>query len=392
MWCQKDQRLRESNDMITKNLIFLVIRLKKGGAERVVSILLKKLTDNQDANIHLILLEDGIDYDLPKNISPVILHHGKKSNYRKFLELPYVAYQIAKYIKENDIDTVVSFLYRSNYINLIANFFGTKHKSIINIRSTTSRYLNEGLLGKVNLFLIRALFNKADLIISNSEGVKDDLNDLMKIKTRHISIPNPIDIAKVKELEDSKLGATKHIDENINYIISVGRLIPLKRNKDLLLAFSDVDKQLNNTKLLFLGDGDFKSTLIDYSKELGIKDKVIFLGNVDNPFYYLKRSKLFVMTSEIEGFPNVLIEAMACGIPVISSNCKSGPAEILGNDQYGLLFEVGDIDALSEKILRVMKDDELQIKLQKLSFHRVLDYDVNKIIQRFEKEILANEK
>lgn len=377
--------------MTSHNILFLVISMKKGGAERVLSILFNNLTDNQDVNIHMIMLENGIDYDIPTGISPIILHHGKKNNFRKFLELPFIAYKIAKYIKEKDIEVVVSFLYRPNYINLMAKFFSSKHRSIINVRSTTSRYLNEGLLGKVNLFLIRALFNKADLIISNSIGVREDLNNLINMKTKHISIPNPIDIRKVKDLEDSQQDVDQLIDENINYVISVGRLIPLKRNKDLILAFSHIHDQLGNTKLLFLGDGDLKDNLIEYSNQLGIKDKVIFLGNVDNPFYYLKRSKLFVMTSEIEGFPNVLIEAMACGIPVISSNCKSGPEEILGNDQYGLLFEVGDIDSLSEKILKVMKDNELQIKLQELSYQRALDYDVGKIIKKFEKEILTNE-
>ncbi len=377
--------------MKNKNILFLVISMNKGGAERVVSILLKHLDTKKNVKVYLIMMEEGTAYELPSNVKTIVLFDGEKSAIRKFLELPLVAFKVARFAKINQIDTIVSFLYRPNYANILTKLFGFSGRMIINIRSTTSRYLNEGILGKTNLVLIKGLFNKADLIISNSIGVREDLNNLMNMKTKHISIPNPIDITKVKELENSSQGITKYLDENVNYIISVGRLIPLKRNKDLLLAFSNVDNQLENTKLLFLGDGDLRSALIEYSEELGIKDKVIFLGNVNNPFYYLKRSKLFVMTSEIEGFPNVLIEAMACGIPVISSNCKSGPAEILGNDQYGLLFEVGDIDALSEKILKVIKDDELQLKLQNLSFQRALDYDVNKIIPRFEKEILANE-
>lgn len=378
--------------MAAKNILFLAISMNKGGAERVISILLKHLASNKNLKVYLIMMEKGIAYDLPSNIEPIILFDKAKSGIRKFLELPFVALKIARFAKKNQIDTIVSFLYRPNYINVMSKFFGFKGNSIINIRSTTSRYLNEGFLGKVNLFLIRNLFNKADLIISNSIGVKKDLNNLMNIRTKHISIPNPIDITKVKELENSNHRIIKQIDENVNYIISVGRLIPLKRNKDLLLAFSSIHEQLDNTKLLLLGDGELKEDLIQYTKELNIVDNVIILGNVDNPFYYLKRSKLFVMTSELEGFPNVLIEAMACGIPVISSNCKSGPAEILKNSKYGLLFDVGDIHSLSEKILKVMRDNELQIKLQRLSHQRALDYDVDKIIKRFEKEILNNEK
>jgi len=377
--------------MLTKNILFLAISLNKGGAERVVSILLKHLTSHQNVNIYLILMEDGIAYELPENIKPIVLSRSKKSGMRKLLELPLIAYQIAKFAKENKIDTIISFLYRPNYINILAKFFGFKGQSIINIRSTTSRYLNEGLLGKINLFLIKNLFNKADLIISNSIGVKEDLNTLLTIDTRHIAIPNPIDITKVEALSDSTQGINQELDPSIDYIISVGRLIPLKRNKDLLLAFSKIYKQLDNAKLLFVGEGQLKEDLIQYSEKLNIKDKVIFLGNVDNPFYYLKKSTLFVMTSELEGFPNVLIEAMACGLPVVSSNCTSGPKEILGDEEYGLLYEVGDIESLCKNILTVMTDKKMQINLREQALKRVSDYSLDKIIPQFEREILNDE-
>jgi N-acetylgalactosamine-N,N'-diacetylbacillosaminyl-diphospho-undecaprenol 4-alpha-N-acetylgalactosaminyltransferase len=374
--------------MGTKNILFFIPTMQKGGAERVVSILLNHLSNNPNIACYLVMMEDGIAYDLPENIKPIVLSKRSKSGLRKLLELPFVAYQVAKFTKQHKIDTIVSFLYRPNYINILTRYFGFKGKKIINIRSTTSRYLNEGLLGKINLFLIRQLFNKADLIVSNSEGVKEDLNDLMPIYTKHISIPNPIDIEKIQELANSSEGIVKNIDKNINYIISVGRLISLKRNKDLLLAFSMIHEQLDDTKLLFLGDGELKEELIQYSKDLMIADKVLFMGNVDNPFYYLKKSKLFVMTSELEGFPNVLIEAMACELPVISSNCKSGPAEILGNDEYGLLYKVGNTNDLAQKISKILSDNDLQKKLSKQAFKRASNYSLDKIIPQFEREII----
>ena len=373
--------------MQDKNILFLVISMNKGGAERVVSILLKHLESGKNVNVYLIMMERGIAYDLPSSIKPIILYHGNKSSLRKFIELPLVAWKILKITKAKKIDTIVSFLYRANYVNIFTKLLGFKGKSIINIRSTTSRYLNEGILGKINLFLIKHLFNKADLIISNSFGVKKDLNDLVNITTKHISIPNPIDIKTVSNL--CKKEEIKKLEKNTKYIISVGRLIPLKRNKDLILAFSMIHHQLENIKLLFLGDGFLLEELIEYSNTLGIRDKVVFLGNVDNPFYYLNKSELFVMTSELEGFPNVLIEAMACKLPVISSNCKSGPSEILKDNKYGLLFEVGDVKKLSQKIFNIMINNNLKEKLEQVAYNRSKDYNVEKIIVKFEQEILS---
>ena len=101
------------------------------------------------------MMEDGIEYTLPNYVNPIIFSKSKKSGFQKLFELPFIAWKLKKYIQDNDIKTVISFLFRPNYINLIAKILGSSHKSIINIRSTTSRYKNEGILGKVNLFLIK---------------------------------------------------------------------------------------------------------------------------------------------------------------------------------------------------------------------------------------------
>jgi N-acetylgalactosamine-N,N'-diacetylbacillosaminyl-diphospho-undecaprenol 4-alpha-N-acetylgalactosaminyltransferase len=328
-------------------------------------------------------LEDGLDYQIPKDITPIVLSKTKKSGIKKLLELPFIARELSKYINDNHIDTVISFLYRPNYINILAKLFGSKHKTIINIRSTTSRYLNEGLQGKVNLFLIKRLFNKADLIISNSKGVDEDLKSLMHISTQTKVIYNPVDIKYIEEkkniCEDNKFIFKKEK----KYIISVGRLIPLKRNKDLIDAFYILQKTDINLDLLFLGDGILKDKLISYCNELHIAHKIHFLGNVSNPFYYLNKSSLFVLNSEIEGFPNVLVEAMACGLPVISSDCKSGPREILKDEKYGLLYPVGNIEILTEKIKFILYHEIDLENVKKKNAKQLENFEINKIMKEF---------
>lgn len=357
--------------------------MKKGGAERVISLLLKELENEQNTKVHFIMMENKIDYRLPKSIISIILSRSKKGSLQKLLELPFIAWKLKKYIKKNDIDTVMSFLYRPNYINILAKIFGSNHKSIINIRSTTSRYKNEGFLGKINLFLINSLFNKADLIISNSKGVDEDLKSIMNITTNTKVIYNPVDIKYINSKKDICEDVDFKFEENRKYIISVGRLIPLKRNSDLIEAFFELQKNDKNLELIFLGDDFYKNILINLCKEFKINEKVHFLGNVKNPFYYLNKSDLFILNSEIEGFPNVLLEAMACGLPVISSDCKSGPREILENEKYGLLYPVGDINLLLEKIKYYLYEEKNIEKIRFMNIERAKYFNKDYSIKDF---------
>jgi len=195
--------------MKKKRILFFTASFKKGGAERVMIYLMKYFYTLENYEIHFILMENENEYELPEYIKPQVLSKNKKNSIQKFIEIPYKALQLTKYIKNNSIDIVMSFVYRPNYVNVLSQLFGSKHKAIINIRSTTSRYKNEGLLGKINLLLINNLFDKADLIISNSKGVDEDLKSLMNISTITKIIHNPVDIEFIN--------MQKNICEDINF-------------------------------------------------------------------------------------------------------------------------------------------------------------------------------
>lgn len=371
--------------MLNKKLSILITSLGGGGAERVVSILLNELKSQYD--ITLVLMSNVIVYDIPDTIDVLYLENSSvfESGIKKILKLPILGWKYKNLCQFKNIDLSLSFMYRPNYINILAKIFGSKHKSIINIRSTTSRYKNNGILGKVNLFFINTLFDKADLIISNSKGVDEDLKSLINISTNTKVIYNPVDVEYINSKKDICEDLDFKFRADKKYIISVGRLIPLKRNIDLIKAFFELQKNDDRLELIFLGNGVLKNNLINQCMEFNIKEKVYFLGNVKNPFYYLKRSDLFVLSSEIEGFPNVLVEAMACGLPVISSDCKSGPREILEDEKYGLLYPVGDVDMLlnTMKYYLYEKVDREIIKNNNLK--RIESFSVDKIINEFKK-------
>lgn len=231
--------------------------------------------------------------------------------------------------------------------------------------------------------MINNLFDKADLIISNSKGVDEDLKSIMNITTNTKVIYNPVDIKYINSKKDICEDVDFDFKEDKKYVISVGRLIPLKRNIDLIKAFFELQKEDDNLEVLFLGDGILKNDLINECVKLNIENKVHFLGNVKNPFYYLSRSNLFVLNSQIEGFPNVLVEAMTCGLPVISSDCKSGPKEILEDEKYGLLYPVGEVNTLIEKMKFYLYGNMNRENIKKMNLKKLEEFSIDKIMNKF---------
>lgn len=264
--------------------------------------------------------------------------------------------RLVSYLKREEPDALFSSKHRANQIAILARAIaGVKTRLLVKIETNLSASLAKQNRFKRFLFIkqLRLFYPYADGVIGVSQGVTDDLLQLISGNPgRFHTIYNPV---LPKDLADKASEAVDHpwLGGDLPVVIGAGRLTRQKDFATLLRAFSLVLKE-RPARLLLLGDGPEREGLEALSRELGISAAVDFHGFVANPFPFIARSNLFVLSSAWEGFGNVLVEAMALGVPVVSTDCPSGPREILHDGALGPLTPVGDSAALAAAILAIL--------------------------------------
>ena len=258
---------------------------------------------------------------------------------------------LIRYLRLSPPRTLLSLL---NYANLVAimahKLSAAECRLVVSERNSplhATQWLDRYILLPI---LTPLLYPFADTLICISEGIRDVLLRKLKIPPdRLITIHNPIDLRAVLDQAESELSDPWLDDPSENVLITAGRLVPQKDHKALLRAVAAIPKTMR-WKLIILGSGKLERELRDLASELKIEENIRWLGFVDNPYKWMARSDLFVLSSAWEGFGNVLVEAMACGTQVIATDCPSGPSEILENGKWGTLVEVGDCISLAKAI------------------------------------------
>ena len=373
-----------------------------GGAERVVSLLLHQL--NKDFDIYLVLLHNKIEYELPADQKLFCFNQPENENpFLTICKLPLLAYRYKKFCTTNKIDKSFSFLKRANYINCLSRALGSTARIIISERTYLSAYLKSldapgRLLGK---YLTKVLYPKADLVVPNSLLIKIDLQEKFNLNNRFYVINNPID---VKAIEQLQLDEVDHSLFDQFTFIHVGGFRAEKNHGMLVDAFNLV-KDLDCKLLLVgksLGKAEDEKKIREKVEQMNLQSRIIFVGFDSNPYKYLHRSGCFVLTSNFEGFPNSLQEALACNLPVISTDCRSGPREILapGTDvrfsvesqfeiaKYGMLVPVNNAKILAEAMRHMYNDKELQAQYRSRALARASDFDVSRVVKEFNKVLL----
>ncbi len=380
---------------IKPKLLIFINTLQSGGAERVVSLLLQHLKD--DFEIHLGLYSNIIDYSIPPEIKILNLQQPLVQDKAiRFLKLPFISWKVYRYCKKNNINISVAFLYRPCYINaLMKSIWGYKGKVIMCERThqTTMQQSQSRIYRMFSKFMVRFSYKRADLVLANSYAMQTDLIENFKIKTPVRVIYNPIDLNFIKTHKDEEPAFT--FDKNIFYFVNVGGFRTEKNHLLLLQAFF-ILKNLP-CKLVIVGGGVMEEILKQKVADLGLNNKVSFCGFDNNPFKYVSRSDCFVLSSDVEGFPNVLIEALACGKSVISTDCHSGPRELLAPatdlhhrainnyeiGEYGILTPVNDVAALATAMKKIYEDANLRKQFETKAAARAQQFDVDEIKQYF---------
>jgi glycosyltransferase involved in cell wall biosynthesis len=366
--------------MNKKRFLVVSISLAGGGAERVASLLLQHL-DRQRFEPSLVVFENRFDYPLPVDVKVTCFY--KKGAW----ELPRLIWRLAQVYDKEKPDVVLSFMNYANLIALLARKLShNKPRLLISEHDCVSvSHRDESkLFSYPKTWAIPRLYPEADAVVCVSRGVADDLVTHLKVPRQKIKvIYNPVDIGYVSSLAEEEVDHPYFTTGETPVIIAVGRLTPQKGYPYLLKAFAQVAAKLL-CRLVILGEGEEGQTLKKLVRQLRIEKQVSFLGFRKNPFKYLAHSDIFVLSSLWEGFSLAILEAMTCGIPVISSRCPPGPDEIITDGMNGLLVPVADETALAEAMLRLLNDKSLSAKLAQAGRQRAEDFTLATIIKEYE--------
>lgn len=338
------------------------------------------------------------------DVSGTVINTEIVLNNKNILSLIKSAFIMRKYKKRYKIDVSISFMEEFNYINILS-----KQRDLVITRICTilsqRKDLQQSFLYKADL--VRFMYNRADKVVVMTDYAKQEMSHTYGIDKRClVKIPNPITTLQYPSNDLKWI----YGDEAI---VCVGRLENVKQHNIAIRAFASIAEKIPTAKLLILGIGPTEGKLKSLVKKLNLEDRVFFLGFRKDIGYYLHRSRVFLMTSKTEGFPNSMLEAMSMGLPVVSIQSPGAPIEILKAEQnnksvsygkYGIMTPYINHDFLSQKPIMkeevligdaltvLLQDRELWKKYSNASYSRAKMYDTEKVMSRWNRLICGEKR
>ena len=345
--------------MAQKKILFYHPIFLDGGVERTNLLISEELSKKYK----IFFASNHFSNKFNSEIKKIGIKKIKLKTNRTILSL----FEFPKIIREINPDLIFSLQMHANVALLILNFlFFFNRLKIISCERLSPQSYNKNLKGKIILILAKIFYRFSKKIICNSSDLANEIKNFSKSKNV-IFIYNPTLKRNFKELSKKfKLKKKPFFKKKRKIIVSIGRLDENK-NQIMLLRAINILKDKKNLDIVLIGDGKNKSYLVEYGKKIGINNNLYIYNFQKNPFPYLLNSDLKILTSNFEGLPNVLIEAMALNIPIISTNSPTGPREILLNGKAGFLIKKNDHISLSKKIQLFLENPQV-FKKKKLYY------------------------
>jgi glycosyltransferase involved in cell wall biosynthesis len=322
-----------------------------GGAQRVMVILANALAER---GILVDLLVSSYAGPFVNQVSKMVRVVNLNSA-RVAASLP----GLVRYLRRERPNALLSSLDHANVVALVAQVLaGSPGRMVVGVHNTVSQSRPKTLRDRLLPILTRITYPLADCIVAVSQGVADDVVRFIGVESKKVRvIYNPVVTPTLKAYVGESLDHPWFACGEPPVVLGVGRLTEQKDFQTLIHAFAKL-RSKRMARLMILGDGELRPDLEGVVRMLGLSRDVALPGFVANPFAYMGRSAVFVLSSRYEGLPTVLIEAMACSTPVVATDCPSGPREILEGGKWGRLVPVGDPASLSHAIGAALDEPE----------------------------------
>lgn len=390
----------ETQQVRSRRVAFLLDNLNGGGAERVVLSIASGFSDlGYEVDLLVCELRGSLCGSIPEGINLVVLEPtgrlvglwaalvsdwsvvGKVLSYaastRKIPRSFAYIYAISEYLQAARPAVLLAVLPKSNINAILAAalarvetrvFLGTQ--IFMSIRHRRGIETGSGQFHQM-IPLLRYCYSRAEGIIATSRGVAEDVIEFLDLNPDRVHLVyNPVYFPGLTKLMDEPVQHPWFMPGSAPVLVGIGRLVEQKNFPLLIEAFARV-RQATDARLVIIGGDDASSDQCAHRQQLqalavglGVGDDVDLIGYQSNPYPYLKAASVFVLSSLYEGFGNVLIEAMLVGCPVVSTDCPSGPFEILDGGRYGILVPVNDINRLSDAILASLATEPESEKLR----------------------------
>ena len=344
-------------------IAFYINAIHEGGAERVMVNLASRFANDGDDVILITSFKDTWEYSYSNKVKRYSLEEEEikrskiKRNFFRIMEL-------RKVLKLESPDCIVSFMAEPNYRAILATK-GLGIKTIISVRNDPNKEYH----GKVGHFLAKYLLVYADGCVFQTNQAKEWFPKKLQNKSRII-------FNAVSEIFYSV--ENKPVNKNV---VACGRLEPQKNYHLLLNAFAGVSNRIPEAKLLIYGVGSQKDELQQLVEKLDIKEKVSFMGMTDNVDKVLSEASLFVLSSDYEGMPNALMEALTAGVPCISTDCPcGGPQMLIEHEKTGLLVPINDQEQMTLAMEKMLLDDTFARNIGKNAKAASVEYHPNKVM------------